>query len=69
MVAPAGRAHFLETPRAHAVSDETTASEPCTVLIGGVDLLPALQQRAGNVGGEVIAFPDSQVRTHWRRSR
>jgi hypothetical protein len=36
-------------------------SEPCTVLIGAVDLLPALKQRAGDVNGEVLAFSDAEA--------
>lgn len=36
-------------------------SEPCTVLIGAVDLLPALKQRAGDANGEVLAFSDAEA--------
>jgi len=36
-------------------------SEPCTVLIGAVDLLPALKQRAGDANGEVLVFSDAEA--------
>jgi hypothetical protein len=36
-------------------------SESCTVLIGAVDLLPALKQRAGDANGEVLAFSDAEA--------
>jgi hypothetical protein len=31
--------------------------EPCVVLIGSADLLPALRERAGSSNGELLAFP------------
>jgi hypothetical protein len=36
-------------------------SEPCTVIIGAVHLLPALKQRVGDANGEVLAFPDADA--------
>jgi hypothetical protein len=36
-------------------------SEPCTVLIGAADLLPALQVRAGELSGELIIFSDDEA--------
>jgi hypothetical protein len=35
--------------------------DACTVLIGATDLLPALQQRAGGLNGEVLAFSDGEA--------
>ena len=31
--------------------------EPCVVLIGSADLLPALRERAGSSNGELLEFP------------
>jgi hypothetical protein len=31
--------------------------EPCVVLIGSADLLPALRERAGSLNGELLEFP------------
>jgi hypothetical protein len=36
-------------------------SEPCTVLIGAAELLPALQERAGELSGELIIFSDHEA--------
>jgi hypothetical protein len=35
--------------------------ESCTVVIGATDLLPALQERAGSLNGEVLAFSDAEA--------
>lgn len=36
-------------------------SDLCIVLIGATEILPALQQRAGDANGEVLAFSDKEV--------
>jgi hypothetical protein len=36
-------------------------ADPCTVLIGAEDLLPALKERAFEDGGELLAFADSDA--------
>jgi hypothetical protein len=35
--------------------------EPCTVLIGGTDLLPALKERAAAFEGELLSFTDADA--------
>src|SRR5262249_37461649 len=34
---------------------------PCTVLIGGPDVLPALKERAAGLNGELLAFTDADA--------
>lgn len=35
--------------------------DPCTVLIGGPDVLPALRKRAADLHGELLAFTDADA--------
>jgi len=36
-------------------------TDPCTIVIGALDFLPALKERAASINGEVIAFPDAEA--------
>ena len=36
-------------------------SDPCTVLIAALDLLPALQEKAESINGELLTFSDSEA--------
>jgi len=36
-------------------------TDPCTIIIGAADFLPALKERAGSINGEVIAFADAEA--------
>jgi hypothetical protein len=36
-------------------------SDPCTVLIAALDLLPALQEKAESINGEILTFSDSEA--------
>src|SRR5471032_1279397 len=44
-----------------AVVYSCVVAESCTVLIGHPDMLPALQERAGAVNGEVLSFSDGEA--------
>jgi PilZ domain len=36
-------------------------TDPCTIIIGAADFLPALKERAAAINGEVIAFADGDA--------
>jgi len=36
-------------------------ADPCTVLIGAIDFLPGLKERAGTGNGEVLTFSDAEA--------
>jgi len=36
-------------------------TDPCTIVIGALDVLPALKERASSMNGEVIAFADAEA--------
>jgi hypothetical protein len=36
-------------------------TDPCTIIIGALDFLPALKERASSINGEVIAFADAEA--------
>jgi hypothetical protein len=36
-------------------------TDPCTIVIGAHDFLPALKERAGSINGEVLAFSDVEA--------
>lgn len=36
-------------------------TDPCTIVIGAADVLPALKERASSINGEVIAFADAEA--------
>jgi len=54
-VAAPGRQDFLDAPAVDATPDT------CTVVIATADVLPAVQQRVGSIGGEILGFNETEA--------